>query len=234
LITLVAKLNPSIVISALAQPGALAPLGVSLASAALALIFVVAIGTPLGYALARSSARGARWLEAGILLMLLMPPLVIGLLLVFMLGPLTPLGGFLAKLHLSATNTFFALVVAEVYEAAPYYVLGAQSAFGQLDQGILDQASLLGDDPRRRFFRVALPVALPQLASSLAVAWARAVGAFGAVIIIAYHPYGLPMQVWTTLNEIGLQRALPYALMLLVVALPFPLLAYAWARRARG
>jgi len=234
LITLVAKIQPSQIISALRAPGAFAPLGVSVGSAIIALGFLVVVGTPLGYVMARSSWRGVRLLEAGMLLLLLMPPLVIGLLLVFMLGPLTPLGQALGSIHLSATNTFFALVVAEVYEAAPYYVLGAQSAFVGLDQGMLDQASLLGDTPRQRFFRLSLPLARPQLTSSLAIAWARAIGAFGAVIIIAYHPYGLPMQVWTTLNEVGLARALPYALVLLVVSLPLPLFAYTWSRRARG
>ena len=47
---------------------------------------------------------------------------------------------------------------------------------------------------------------------SLAVAWARAIGAFGAVVIIAYHPFGIPMQIFTTLQETGLYTALPYAL----------------------
>ncbi|MHB1734615.1 MAG: ABC transporter permease subunit [Ferrimicrobium acidiphilum] len=233
LITLFAKLSPSEIVTALSQPGSLSPLGISVASAAIALAFIVLGGTPLAYALARSHRRGLRWLEAGMLLMLLMPPLVIGLLLVFMLGPLTPLGELLSRVHLSATNTFFALIVCEVYEAAPYYVLGAQSTFVGLDQAMLDQASLLGNTPRERFFRISLPLSLPQLSSSLAIAWARAIGAFGAVVIVAYHPYGLPMQVWTTLNEVGLSRALPYALVLLVVSLPLPLLAYAWSRFAQ-
>lgn len=233
LITLFAKLSPSEIATALDQPGALSPLGISLASAAIALTVLVLGGTPLAYALARSDRRGLRFLEVGMLLMLLMPPLVIGLLLVFMLGPLTPLGELLSRVHLSATNTFFALVICEVYEAAPYYVLGAQSTFAGIDQSMLDQASLLGNTPFERFFRVSLPLSLPQLSSSLAIAWARAIGAFGAVVIVAYHPYGLPMQVWTTLNEVGLSRALPYALVLLAVSLPLPLLAFGWSRYAQ-
>jgi molybdate/tungstate transport system permease protein len=68
---------------------------------------------------------------------------------------------------------------------------------------------------------------------ALAVAWARAMGAFGAVVIIAYHPYGLPLQIWTSLQETGLPSALPFALVLLVVALPLPLAAYTWSARAR-
>ena len=59
-------------------------------------------------------------------------------------------------------------------------------------------------------------------------------GAFGAVVIIAYHPFGIPLQIWTTLQETGLPAALPFALILLVVALPLPLAAHIWSARARG
>ena len=64
-----------------------------------------------------------------------------------------------------------------------------------MDPRLEQQAALLGDRPGRVFRRVTLPLAAPGLAMALAVAWARAMGAFGAVIIIAYHPYGLPLQI---------------------------------------
>jgi len=73
----------------------------------------------------------------------------------------------------------------------------------------------------------------PGLAMALAIAWARAMGAFGAVVIVAYYPTSLPLQIWTTFQEAALQPALAYAFLLLVVALPLPLMAYAWSARAR-
>jgi len=82
------------------------------------------------------------------------------------------------------------------------------------------------------FRRVTLPLAAPGLAMAMAVAWARAIGAFGAVVIIAYHPFGIPLQIFTTLQETGLASALPFALVLLVVALPLPMAAYVWSARA--
>jgi molybdate/tungstate transport system permease protein len=94
-------------------------------------------------------------------------------------------------------------------------------------------AALLGDGRWRTWRQVTLPLAAPGLAMALAVTWARAMGAFGAVLIIAYHPFGLPMQIWTTLQESGLSSALPFALVLLVVALPVPVGAYIWSSRAR-
>lgn len=230
---LLVHLSPTAVRSSLSAPQALQPLVTSVEASALALAVLVGAGTPLAWAMARDRLPAPRVWEGGVLVALLMPPLVIGLLLVFLLGPLTPIGHGLAHLHLSASNTFFALVVAEIYEAAPYYVLGAAAAFATVDPELEQHACLLGDTWWRSMRRVTLPLAAPGLVSALAMAWARAMGAFGAVIIIAYHPYGLPMQIWVTLEQTGLAAALPFALVLLVVALPLPLAAYVWTARAR-
>lgn len=233
-ITLLFHLSWGAAWQALRQPGALTPLVVSLESGGVTLAVLVVLGTPLGWLLARGRLPWPRVWEAGVLTSLLLPPLVIGLLLVFMVGPYTPIGQALGTLHLSATNTFLALVIAQVYESAPYYVLGAQAAISAVDPRLEQQAALLGDPPARVARRVTLPLAAPGLAMALAVAWARAMGAFGAVIIVAYHPYGLPLQIWTQLQETGLPSALPFALVLLVIALPLPLAAYVWSARARG
>lgn len=233
LLALIWHLSPHALVAALRAPDAFGPAGTSLAASAVALVIVVAVGTPVALVIAERGGAAARVLEASLLVVLLMPPLVIGLLLVFMAGPLTPVGAMLAHVGLSATNTFTALVIAEVYEAAPYFVLAAAAAFAAADHDVVVQARLLGDTAWRAFWRVMVPEVAAELATALSIAWARAIGAFGAVIIVAYHPYGLPLQIWTTLNETGLAAALPYAIVLLVVALPFPLLAYARGRHAR-
>ncbi len=233
-ITLLTHLSGSAIVSSLTAPGALQPLITSLESGAVTLAVLFLLCTPLAWKLARGTLPFPRIWEAGVLCTLLLPPLVIGLLLVFMVGPYTPIGQLIGHLNLSATNTFLALVIAEIYESAPYYVLGAMAAFSAVDYRMEQQAALLGDRPSRVLRRVTLPLAAPGLAMALAIAWARAMGAFGAVVIIAYHPYGLPLQIWTTLQETGLPSALPFALVLLVVALPLPLAAYVWSARARG
>jgi molybdate/tungstate transport system permease protein len=232
-ITLLTHISPAAARTSLTEPGALEPLVVSAESGAVTLAVLLLLGTPLAWLLARGRLPFPRVWEAGLLLVLLLPPLVIGLLLVFMVGPFTPVGRGLEALHLSASNTFLALVIAQVYESAPYYILGAQAAIGSVDPRLEQQAALLGDRPWRVLRRVTLPLAGPGLAMALAVAWARAMGAFGAVIIVAYHPYGLPLQIWTTLQQTGLDSALPFAVVLLVVALPLPLAAYVWSARAQ-
>ena len=233
-ITLFVHLSPGDIWTALTGAGDLDPLITSLEAGGVTLAVLALLCTPLAWMLARDRLPFPRVWEAGLLMSLLLPPLVIGLMLVFLVGPYTPIGGWISDLHLSATNTFLALVVAEVYESAPYYVLGALAAFSSVDPRLEQQAALLGDRPSRVLRRVTLPLAAPGLAMALAVAWARAMGAFGAVIIVAYHPYGLPLQIWVTLQETGLASALPFALVLLVVALPLPLAAYIWSARAQS
>jgi molybdate/tungstate transport system permease protein len=231
-IALLTHLSGGEIVSDLEAPGAFAPLLVSVESGAVTLAVLLVICTPLAWMLARGRLPFPRIWEAGVIASMLLPPLVIGLLLIFLVGPYTPVGSVIGDLHMSATNTFLALVIAEVYESAPYYVLGAQSAFAGVDPRLEQQAALLGDRPRRVFRRVTLPLSAPGLAMALAVGWARAMGAFGAVLIIAYHPFGIPLQIYTTLQETGLPSALPFALVLLVVALPLPLAAYIWSARA--
>lgn len=233
LIALLAHLSPSAVVDALRQPGAFQPLVTSVLASLLALTVILLVGTPLAYLLARDRLPFTRLWEIGVILPLLTPPLVIGLLLIFMAGPATPIGAALSHLNLTASDTFFALVLAEIYESVPYYVLGAEAAFASVDPELEQAAALLGDSRWRTWRRVTAPLAAPGLATALAVTWARAMGAFGAVLIIAYHPFGLPMQIWTTLQETGLSSALPFALVLLVVALPLPVGAYLWSAHAR-
>jgi len=220
--------------AALGPPGALDPLWTSLGASAIALGAMVLLGTPLAYLLARGRLPLARIVELGILLPLMMPPLVIGLLLIFLIGPEGTLGNLLADIHLPGVNTFFALIVAEFYEAAPFYVLGAHAAFASVDPRIEQDASLLGDRPLQAFRHITLPLAAPGLATGLATAWARAMGAFGAVVIIAYYPRGLPNQIFIAFQEFSLPGALPFALLLVIAALPLPVLAYLWSARTRS
>ena len=193
---LIQHLSFSSIRAALGPPGALDPLWTSLGASAIALGAMVLLGTPLAYLLARGRLPLARIVELGILLPLMLPPLVIGLLLIFLIGPAGTLGGVLSDIHLTGFNTFFALIVAEFYEAAPFYVLGAHAAFASVDPRIEQDATLLGDRPMQAFARITLPLAAPGLATGLATAWARAMGAFGAVVIIAYYPRGLPNQIF--------------------------------------
>ena len=236
LVVLLTQVSPHSIRVNLDQPGALDPLWISLEASGIALGCMVVLGTPLAYLLARGRLRFARVIEAGIILPLLMPPLVIGLLLIFLLGQAGPVGRVVSSIdpNVFGVNTFFALVVAEFYEAAPYYIITATAALASVDERLEQDAQLLGDRPLSTFRRITLPLAAPGLATGLAIAWARAMGAFGAVLIVAYNPAGLPITIDQTFIANGLDAALVFALLLIVAALPLPLIALLWSSRARG
>jgi len=233
---LLTQISPHQVRVTLDQPGALGPLWTSLEASAIALACMVILGTPLAYLLARHRLPAPRIVEAGIVMPLLRPPLVIGLLLIFLIGQAGPVGRVVSGVdpNVFGVNTFFALVVAEFYEAAPYYIISAAAALSTVDPRLEQDAQLLGHRQLTAFRKVTLPLAAPGLAAGLAIAWARAMGAFGAVLIVAYNPAGLPIRIDTSFIENGLSGALPFALLLIVAALPLPLIGLMWSARARG
>lgn len=206
------------------------PLWTSLWTTSVSMMVIILVGTPFGWLLARR--RGFFWQTCEYLLSvpMLMPPLVIGLLLIFSFGPYTPIGKLLGSMQLSAVNSSLGVIIAQTYEALPFYIFAAEAAFLQVDTGLERASASLGATPLRTFKRITLPLAWPGLSVGLAIAFSRAIGAFGAVIVIAYNPHTLPVSIWIALQEDGLQAALPLALLLLAVALPLPLLATLWRR----
>lgn len=206
------------------------PLLASLWSTAISMLFIVLFGTPLGWLLARGKSRIWKGIEILLLIPLLMPPLVIGLLLVYFYGPYGWIGHWLTQFGWSATNTFLAIILAQLYEAIPYYLFAAQAAFQQIDEKYERISLSLGVSPWRTMRRVTLPLARPGLLIGFAMAFARAIGAFGAVIVVAYYPNTLPVSIWIALQERGLSQALSLALLLILIALPMPLAAVIWRR----
>jgi molybdate/tungstate transport system permease protein len=210
------------------------PLATSLGVSAAATGAVAVVGTPLAWAMARGPAGLRGPLSAVLLVPLLMPPLAIGLVLMSVFGPATPFGSWLASTGIGAANTPNALFWAEFYEAAPYFAVTAAAAWAGVDRLDEEAYALLGHSPWQVGLHVTLPQAAAGLSAALALAWARAIGAFGAAIVVAYHPSGLTVATWIALEEIGLPLALSLALVLVAVALPLPVAVLGIARRAPG
>ncbi|PSR23261.1 MAG: ABC transporter permease [Sulfobacillus acidophilus] len=200
----------------------------TLLSGIIALAIIVLLGGPTVWYLARQAPpRLVTWALGLILVPLFMPPLVLGLVLAYVLGPDTAVGTILSAWGVSPTNSWFSLVVAQVYEALPYFLITAWAGLSTLSTRVEESALSLNRRPREVFWYVTVPLAAPSLIAATAMAWSRVVGAFGAVVILAYHPTGLPVAIWIGLQELGLAQALPLALWLLIVGLPIPL-GFAW------
>jgi molybdate transport system permease protein len=118
--------------------------------------------------------------------------------------------------------TTAAVVLAELFVSAPFYVQSAVAAFRRLDEDLLWTARSLGAGPARRFFRVALPLSLPGVGTGAALSWARALGEFGATLMFAGNLQGrtqtLPLAIYSAL-ETDLRPAKALSILLVAVAL---------------
>jgi molybdate transport system permease protein len=107
------------------------------------------------------------------------------------------------------------IVLAQTFCAAPFLIVAARSAFGTVDPAMLDVASTLGHSELSRFGRVALPIASPGIRAGMVLAWLRAFGEYGAVIVLAYHPFSLPVYTYNQFSGAGLPTTIaPTALAL--------------------
>jgi ABC-type Fe3+/spermidine/putrescine transport system ATPase subunit/ABC-type sulfate transport system permease component len=195
-----------------AAPGVGSALATSLLTATIAAAVIALLGTPLAYVLARMRGALGRTLTALVALPLALPPLISGLLLLYVLGPRTHLGELLDH---QLTETRLGIVLAQTFVAAPFLVITARAAFASVDPSLEDVAASLGHGRLARFWRVAVPAALPGIGAGLLLAWLRAFGEFGATVIVAYHPYSLPVFTFVQFDETGLPATmLPIAVAL--------------------
>ena len=212
---------------------ALASVRVSLLLTSVAMLIIVAVGTPVAAYIARCSTRERLWWQAILLVPILLPPLALGILLTLAFGPYGSLGAMLEQLGLHMTNSPAAFILTQIYVGMGYYVLGAVAAFDSVPAILQKQAALLGLPPAKVFLRVTLPLSRLGLAVALSIAWVRAIGEFGAVVVTAYYPSGMPVQLWVNLQSFGLPAVMPLLVVFLAVALPLPWLVHVLAQRKR-
>jgi ABC-type sulfate/molybdate transport systems ATPase subunit/ABC-type sulfate transport system permease component len=197
-------------------PGLFPSLFVSLETATISLAIITLLGVPLAYVLARSSGRLASFAGLLVMLPLALPPLMSGILLIYLVGPYTFLGRlFNGQLTMSIAG----IVLAQTFCSAPFLIVAARAAFGTVDPAMLDVASTLGHSEVSRFTRIALPIASPGIRAGMMLAWLRAFGEYGAVIVLSYHPFSLPVYTYNQFSGIGLPTTIaPTALALVVAA----------------
>ena len=212
-------------------PGDLEAVRTSLVYSTVAVLVVVLAGTPLAWWLARQRGRATWILDALILVPLLTPPLAFGILLVSFYGPYSMAGLALSRLGVLLDNTAYAFVLAQIYAAMPYYLLAARAAFEAVPAELEEISLTLGVSRWEGFWRVTLPLARVGLAAAMALAWVRAMGEFGIVLIFAYFPQGIPVKLWINLQDMGLEAVYPLLWTFFLVAIPVPLWLGLRARR---
>jgi molybdate transport system permease protein len=172
---------------------------VSLTATALSLL----LGVPLAWILARSRIPGRSVLRAIVVLPIVLPPVVGGIGLLFALGRGGVVGQWLySMLGLQLTFTTWGAILATTFVSMPLVVLATEAGLRSIDRRYEQAASALGASPRYSIRRVVLPMLGPQLAAGAVLAWARALGEFGATITFAGNLAGrtqtLPLAVYET------------------------------------
>lgn len=210
---------PSLVVS----DASLQALRLSLETAAMSTILCVLLGVPLAVVLARSALPGIRLLRTVVLLPLVLPPVVGGLALLYLLGRKGFLGYFLnVTAGIEVPFTTGAVVLAQTFVAMPFLVVSLEGALRGGSDAYERIASTLGARPWTVFRRVTLPLLLPALGSGALLSFARSLGEFGATITFAGSLEGvtrtLPLEVYTE-AESDVDSAVAVALLLIVVAI---------------
>ena len=183
-------------------------LWMSLLTATVATAIISLFGVPLAWILAQEHRRVWSVVGVAVQLPLALPPLMSGILLIEVVGPYTAIGRLFNG---ALTDTPAGIVIAQTFVAAPFLVIASRSAFATVPPELLDVAATLGHGRWSRFLRVALPVAADGIRAGMLLSWLRAFGEFGATIILAYHPYSLPIFAWVQFSSTGLPSALPPA-----------------------
>jgi molybdate transport system permease protein len=219
LAALLISTGPQAFWAGLRNPLVVPALRVSLTTSTAALVVVALLGTPLAWVLARSRGRALRAVEALVQLPVVVPPAVAGVAMLLAFGRRGLLGTVAGGASLAFTPA--AVVLAQIFVSAPFYVQAATAAFRGVDANLLLVARTLGATRTRAFFRVALPISTQALVGGAAMAWARALGEFGATLMFAGNLSGrtqtLPLAIYTALEE-DLRAAQALSLLLVAAA----------------
>jgi len=200
----------------------LSALRLSLLCATSATAISLVLGVPLAWLLARSRGRAVRYLRALVTLPLVLPPVVGGVALLLAFGRNGVLGRWLdAWFGLTLPFTTTGVVLAETFVAMPFLILAVEGAFRAADEGFEEAAATLGASRMVVFWRVSLPLVGPSLLAGAVLAWARALGEFGATITFAGNVPGvtqtMPLSVYLAM-ETDPDAAVALSLVLLVVS----------------
>lgn len=185
LLALFLRTSPAQVWATLAEPRAWQAVGLSLLTTLCTTALAVLLGTPVAYLLARRRFPLRRLLDTLLELPTVLPPSVAGVALLMAFGRRGLLGSHLEALGISIAFTQIAVVLAQLFIASPFYVKTAMVGFASVEPELEEAAALDGASGWELFRRITLPLSRGALLSGAVMAWARALGEFGATIIFA-------------------------------------------------
>lgn len=219
-------------------PGSAIPdaIYLSLISTLVTIALTIAFGTPLAYLLARHNFPLKRIVNVIIELPIVLPPAVAGLALLVTFGRRGLLGPALDDLGISIPFTMAAVIMAQTFVAAPFYIRSAVVGFQGVPKEIEDAAKVDGADDVRLFTHITLPMTSRSLGAGLILSWARALGEFGATILFAGSLQGrtqtMPLLIYNVIER-DINAAIWTGLILIALALVALLISQWFTQRAK-
>ncbi len=221
LVALAAAAVPGHLWRILVEPLARDALRLSLLTSLAATAASVVLGLPVAYLLARLRFRGREVLDTLIDLPVTLPPVVAGVALLLTFGRMGWLGRYLEAAGVRVAFSTLAVVLAQVFLAAPLFVRAARAGFESVPEALEEAAMTLGRSRWQTFWSVTVPVAAPALLAGVVLAWARALSEFGATLMFAGNLRGvtqtLPLAVMGAM-EVDLELAIALSLLSLLLA----------------
>jgi molybdate transport system permease protein len=199
-------------------------LRLSLVTTAMTLLLAVIFGTPLAYLLARHRFPGYSLIDTLLDLPMVLPPAVAGIALLLTLGRRGWIGQWLdQQFGITIGFSTVAVVLAQLFVAAPFYIKAAKAGFESVDQNLEIVAASLGSRSLRTFWRITVPLSLPALLGGIVMTWARALGEFGATIMFAGNFMGktqtMPLAIYASFDGSGgLDEAVTLSVILVIVS----------------
>ena len=217
---------------------ALTALRLSVVTSVISIGVVIVTGTPIALALARSNHWIARTVDALVELPIVLPPVVAGVAMLMAFGRGGIVGGPLKDAGLDISFTTTAVVFAQIFVAAPFYIRSAKLGFQSVARDYEEVSQTLGMSPLSTFRQITLPLAAPAIITGLGLSWARALSEFGATMMFAGNLLGetqtMPLAIMTAM-ETSLDSALALSALLVAVSvLALAALALASRRRWSG
>jgi molybdate transport system permease protein len=197
-------------------------LSLSLVTTAVSLVITVSLGLPLAFVMARRQFRGKGWLEAIVDLPIVLPPSVAGLALLLVFGRRGLLAPPLELLGISVPFTTIAVILAQTFVSAPFFIRSARTGIAGIDRDLEDAARVDGASEGQLFRAITVPLASAALAAGLVMSWARSLGEFGATIMFAGNVEGrtqtLPLVVYGEFQGGDLDASVAAAAILVLAA----------------
>ena len=209
------------------------PLWISIKTAFLATIITSTIGIFISYKMANYKGRGRGIIDGIFTLPLILPPTVIGFFLLLLCGK----NGFVGKIFMSFNkNIIFswsATVIAAAVVAFPMMYRTCRSAFEQIDKNMISAARTLGLSETKIFFKIAIPLAWPGIIGGLVLSFARALGEFGATLMIAGNIPGrtqtMPVAIFFAVESGDMNKAMIWVLIIVAISFIMIFLLNYWS-----